>query len=367
MNDAFQPIYGGRSSALSRVLGPLIAPGTYLRTLHMFAMFPAGIAYFVVLVTGFAVGFSLVWTIVGPVVLLALLYLTRWAGDIESYAIRHVAGIELKRPPTKLERGLSFRTQVWTRLIDPTTWTGLLYLLVQFPLGIGLFVAMVVGGAVSGALIVSPFLPDPEPFEFDLLWWDVTETTSRALYPVAGVLLFVAMVHIVNAFSALHALWAQLLLGSRAKNVPVLPELPPDEPDGGPPESDRVTPPVLPATPSQPSILEGGAGGSPPSLAPGSALLDEGLQARLQSLTPREREVLHLVAQGHYNAEIAEAFVISEGTVKTHVKRLFSKLETRDRTQAAVFAYEAGLVRPSAAAVEPASESEQPIPLRARR
>jgi hypothetical protein len=49
------------------------------------------------------------------------------------------------------------------------------------------------------------------------------------------------------------------------------------------------------------------------------------------------------------------------------VKRPLSKLETRDRTQAAVFAYEVGLVRPGEAAVEAALESEQPIPLRARR
>jgi DNA-binding CsgD family transcriptional regulator len=367
MNDAFQPIYGGRTSIPGRVLGPLIAPGTYLRMLYTFAMFPAGIAYFVALVTGLVIGFSLVWTIIGPVVRMVLLFLTRWAGDVESYAIRRVAGIELKRPPTTLERGLSFRTQVWTRLIDPTTWTGLLYLFVQFPLGVGMFVAMVVGGAVSGALIVSPFLPDPEPFQLDLLWWDVTETTSRALFPVMGVLLFVVMVHIVNVFSALHALWARLPSSSRAKNVPALPDLPPDQPDGGPPESDRVTPPVPPATPSQPSSLEGGAGSGVPSPGPATALLDDGLQARLRSITPREREVLHLVAQGHSNAEIAEAFVISEDTVKTHVKRPLSKLETRDRTQAAVFAYEVGLVRPGEAAVEAALESEQPIPLRARR
>lgn len=474
MLDAFAAAYPASWSWRAKLLLPTVHPMTFVRAIHLGLMFPLGIASFVFLVVTLTVGGSLIWTLIGPIVLLLGLYISRWFGDLEAWRVRHVAGIELRRPPTGIERGQSFRQQVKTRLIDPSTWTGLVYLLIQFPIGIAAFVGLTVGGAVAFAFMGAPLyatyvdgteVNDALTVSIDVGFWSTVLNEpgeiAIVLVPV-GLLVYFLLVHAINFATAIHASWARLMLGSRAEPIPLGPaEAPPptdptDEPPPGgdlhdpeppslvdgdpvapaleefnvpdPPEAPELPPapleapagpldpppvdlpdPVAPPPPvaavAAPTVAPAGAeraldaatepvetpdpapagtvDQAPPfRLAPSERVphgavaeveppanvlvpeLDAPLLVAtvepLDALTNREREVLTLIARGYSNAAIAETFVISEGTVKTHVKRVLSKLGLRDRTQAAIYAYETSFVV-ARSGLEPALL--EPIPL----
>lgn len=330
-----------------KIFKPAAEPITYLRGLHMFMMFPLGIAYFVSLVVLLSVGGSLIWTFPGMVIVLAAIFGSRLVGDAESAVVGRLADIEIRRPPWRTEDIEGWRARVWARLIDPTTWTGILYLFVQFPIGIGAFVSLVATLSASGGLIAMPLIVHfrDEPLEITGPSFTVDTPLEALWFVPLGIVLFLITTHFVNGFSFLHSRWAKFVLGSRAKARPgtgtPVETTPPEEPS------------PTPATRQEPTIASGTKMGEirvfePPGVQDDtSRTLPAVADPLINDLTQREREVLLVLARGMTNAEIAEEFFISQGTVKTHVKRIFSKLQLNDRAQAIVYAYETGLVTPT--------------------
>ena len=369
----FAAAYPSDRGPLGKIFRPVIDFRTYLRAGHMLLMFPLGIAYFVLLVVTFSVGGALIWTLVGPVILIAVLFVSRWLGDFEALMAGFANGTRIRRPPSGLEGVSNFRSQVKVRLVDPTTWTGLIYLFGQFPLGIAAFVGIVTTGSVVFALIFSPIIAlySNEPFHLasDLGWtYTINSPVDGLLLTPIGLLGLVLASHMILAFSSLHGWWAKMMLGSRSNRIVARPA-PTPEGEGPPKPSTTAVPGETGTGPpierqesespaAEPPETEAPKRFNPTVTAPAAAILTpvpnpSELKPELTpdltpiaELTAREQEVFMLMAHGDTNADIAEELFISEGTVKTHVKRVLSKLYMRDRTQVVVFAYEQGLVTP---------------------
>lgn len=324
------PVAPAMRGRFRRLLGPISGSKVPRRALYVAAQFPLGLAYLIFVAVVFSVGGAMAWSIPGLALVLVGVVASRWAGDLEAWLARHLVGMDIRRPPTWYERDVPKREQAKQVLTDPSTWTGLVYLATHFFVGLAALVIFSVIGGFAVMFTLAPLLAsDIGPFGqtvfnigsvardgaiFDFGPWGHIDSVGQAwvLVPV-GLLAGIIGIYAISGWAYLQARWARLMLGSRARDIP-----------------------------APPAILEDG---------PAAAAVTQ--DARIATLTSRERDVLLLMARGYSNAEIAEAFVVSEGTVKTHVKRILAKLEVRDRTQAAVFAFDSGFVTP-----ERASEPE---------
>ena len=347
MSTAFAIAYPTNRSLLARALLPLVQPRAYLRAVHFLLMFPLGIGYFVFFVTAFAVGGALIWTFVGPPLLLLALFISLYIGDLEVWLVNVTTKEGIHRPPKVLEGVTSLRDKVWTRVIDPSMWTGVLYEIVQFPVGIASFVIVVAGFSVAGMAIAAPLIVWLDDRAFTSgdghVWFGLdTPLKAAALVPL-GLLAWFLTMHLVTVLSSVHAMWARLMLGSRSRRRPH--EAQPQAPEPPPDLPVALLPPVEPVPVAEPAPLI-----EPPPRADGDHAPqggDWGVHPALGELTPREREVLLLAVRGYSNADICEACYISEGTVKTHIRHILAKLDLLDRTQLIVFAYEQGIVQPA--------------------
>jgi hypothetical protein len=215
----FKTSYPSTRGPLGKIFRPVVDFRTYLWTAHMLLMFPLGVAYFVFFAVSLSVGISLVWTLIGPVILLATLFISRWIGDLEAFTSGYINETAIRRPPSRLEGVSNFRSQVKVRLVDPTTWTGIVYLAAQFPIGIAAFVGVVVMYSVVGAATFAPLIMSLTDEPIVIFSATFSTATDALIFTPIGILGFIIASHVVLTFSSLHGWWARLMLGSRSTRV----------------------------------------------------------------------------------------------------------------------------------------------------
>lgn len=153
-------------------------PKMYLTLLYLFLAFPLGLAYFVLLVVGFSLGFSLLIIWVG-IIILALLFPTIWLLiSFERLQTSHLLGMPIPIIAPVTSENTSLWQKLKSFLTDPTTWKGVLFIFLKFPIGIISFVFLVTGFAVLFSMIFSPLIIPWNPIHFGV--WKV-DTISEAI------------------------------------------------------------------------------------------------------------------------------------------------------------------------------------------
>ena len=214
-------------SVVRMVLGVFVWPQTYVNVLYLLLAFPLGIAYFVILVTGFSVGVGTLIIWVGVPILL-LVFLVSWALTMFE---RELTVLLLKEdiPPIRRHRqpeandgarGLGLEERlfigVWRRLkshfSNPVTWTGVVYLLARFPIGVASFVVTVVMLSVTFGFIGTPIYYRWS--ETNIGPWEIDTAGEALVFVPIGLLLLLVTPHVLNLAAFLSGRFAHLMLGA---------------------------------------------------------------------------------------------------------------------------------------------------------
>lgn len=143
---------------LSKYFTILANPKLYSSLLYLALAFPLGLTYFIFLVVGFSVGLSLLKIWMGFIVLAFLFPLTWLIINFERIQTTHLLGISLPENKPQTKETKSMIVEIKNFLTDPTTWRGLLFIALKFPIGLVAFIALVTGFAFVFACLFSPLM-----------------------------------------------------------------------------------------------------------------------------------------------------------------------------------------------------------------
>jgi hypothetical protein len=211
-----------REHPLRAIFAPVVWGRTYARILYLIIGFPLGLLYFVLYVTGFALGLGLLVLGIGVAILAALILLARPLGRLERVLAIHLLGEDV--PPVRIEPLPDREFSTWLKDVytSAVTWKSLFFLLIKFPLGLASWIVVVVGLSVSLSITAAPvvvaFGGDVE-FGF---WEPATVGEALILVPIGLVLVLLA-IHLFNAIAWTWSKLARFMLGSRAISSPSRP------------------------------------------------------------------------------------------------------------------------------------------------
>lgn len=185
--------------------------------IYMLFALVTGIIYFTWAVTGISIGFSMIILIIGIPIIIIFLYSVRGISFIEGRIVEALLGERMPRRSRFTDKNVKLWDRIKELLTDRTTWLGMLYMILQLPLGIIYFTLVVVAIATSVSLIIAPFIfliwnipiiTHTGDFEYFLPNWFLP------LIPLAGFLLLTVNMHLTKFVGKIHGKYAKALLVS---------------------------------------------------------------------------------------------------------------------------------------------------------
>jgi hypothetical protein len=218
------PFADSRERPFRAVFAPVIWWRTYARLLYLLLAFPLGLAYFVIYVTGAALGLGLLILSIGAVILALLIMAARPIAHFERFLARGLIGESIPPIPAPRTVGPGFWRWLQGILKDSVTWKTLAFVLLRFPLGLASWILVVVLGTTAVALMGAPLA---EPLGGTLNFGPWTPTTPLELWGIAlgGLLAFVIVVHIVNGLAIGWGKLTRLAVTRRGVDGPPEPSL----------------------------------------------------------------------------------------------------------------------------------------------
>jgi uncharacterized membrane protein len=202
-------------SWLGRIFGVARDPRAYSALIYMLLSLATGVLYFTLTVTGLSMSASFAVLIIGIPFFLLFLGLMRLVSLVEGRVVETLLGVRMPRRPHNPERNLPWLERIKAMLVDPRTWSTLLYMAGMLPLGIVYFTVAVAGLAVSLALIGSPiayFVLDGQAGVYLDGHQVIPPGIALPIAMVIGVLLLFVVLHLARAIGHVHGRLAHHLL-----------------------------------------------------------------------------------------------------------------------------------------------------------